>query len=425
MELGIIVIIITLLLILFRVPVAVAFAAPSIIYVLVTGTPVTIVGQRMVHSLNSYTILAVPLFIYVGSLLNHGGITDKIFDFANEMIGHISGGLAQVNITASLIFSGMSGAALADVGGLGRILIHAMEENGYPRDYSAALTSVSATIGPIFPPSIPLIIYGLVAEVSIIALFMAGVVPALICTVLLGVASYIIARRRDFPTQESDKTFTEKSKLFFIALPALLTPVVLIVGMLSGAFGPTELAAVTVIYVLLINLIIYKNRSSSYVFAAAKEAAHTTGVILFILAGAALFSWVISVEGVPRAVGAWLVLLTDDPLMLLLLINILLLIIGLFLETIAAILITTPIFLPPLVELGVDPVHFGVILVFNLMIGLVTPPLGLSLFVSSDIADVPVEKVIKQVLVYYVPLLLTLMFIVLFPELFLWTLDFV
>jgi tripartite ATP-independent transporter DctM subunit len=420
MELGILVVIATILLVLLRVPVAVAFAAPSVVYLLYTGTPSIVLAQRMLRSLNSYTILAVPLFIYVGSLLNYGGITDRIFNFAEELIGHYRGGLAQVNIIASLIFSGMSGAALADVGGLGRMLIHAMSESGYERDYSAAVTSASATVGPIFPPSIPFIIYGIVGEVSVIDLFLAGIIPAFLCTIMLVAMTAVIARSRGFPTSENDTTATEKGRLFFIALPALLTPVVLISGMLTGAFGPTEVAAVTVVYVILINIVFYGNRSVSYLITAAQEAVHTTSRILFILAGAAMFSYVISIEQLSGAVATALLGVSDNVYVLLIVINLLLLLVGLFLETVAAILIMTPIFLPPMEQLGVDPVHFGVIMVFNLMIGLLTPPLGLSVFISADIAEVPVEDVINDVKPYYIPLLLTLLIVTFLPALLLW-----
>jgi tripartite ATP-independent transporter DctM subunit len=420
MELGIIVVIATIVLVLVRVPVAIAFAAPSIVYLFYTGQPSLVLAQQLLHSLDSFTILAVPLFIYVGSLLNHGGITERIFDFADELIGHYRGGLAQVNTGTSLIFSGMSGAALADVGGLGRMLIHAMAENGYKRDYSAAVTSASATIGPIFPPSIPFIIYGIIGEVSIIDLFLAGIIPAIICTVSLALTTWILARHHDFPTGVNDTTPLEKLRLFFVALPALLTPVVLISGMLTGQFGPTEVAAVTVVYVVLINFIFYGNRTSQYLVTAGQEAVHTTSRILFILAGAAMFSYVISLEQLSEGVGTALFGLSENVFVLLLLINILLLIIGLFLETIAAILIATPILLPPMEALGVDPVHFGVIMVLNLMIGLLTPPLGLSIFVSSDIAEVPVEDVIKQMKPYYLPLLVTLLIVTYLPSLLLW-----
>ncbi|KTG12232.1 TRAP transporter large permease [Haloferax profundi] len=420
MELGVVVVIAALALVFLRVPIGVAFIVPSVVYIVITGVPVVTIAQRTMYSVNSYTILAVPLFIFVGSLLNQSGITDRIFEFTNHLVGHVSGGLAHVNIVASLIFSGMSGAALADVGGIGRMLIYAMDENGYERDYAAGLTSASATVGPIFPPSIPLIIFGLVGQVSIVSLFLAGVIPAILSVLLLMGFTAYLARKRNFPTSESDISLRKTGKSFAIAFPALLTPIVLISGMLTGAFGPTEIAAVTCVYVIAINVLLYGNRDVSYIFDASVEAVRSTSVIMFPLIGAALFGWVLTVEQIPNLVSNILFSVSTNPLVILLILNIVILVIGLFLETVAALLMLTPIFLPAVIKLGIDPIHFGVIMVFNLMIGLLTPPLGLSVYLSSDIADVPVENVIKQVSFYYVPLVLTLLLITFFPSIVLW-----
>lgn len=419
--LGVLVVVAFLVLMLLKVPVAIALLAPSVAFVLMEGERVTIVASRVVSSVDSYTILAIPLFIYVGSLLNHSGFTTLIFGFANKLVGKMRGGLAQVNIIASLIFSGMSGAALADIGGLGRMMIHAMQEYDYDSSYAAALTCASATAGPIFPPSIPLIIYGLVAEESILALFMAGIVPALVCIVLLMITTFFIARERDFPTVADDEIIGWGE--FTYTLPAVLTPIVLIAGMLTGIFGPSEVAAITVLYVIGINIVIYRNIERGYIFEASRESVRTTTTILFIIAAAAMFSWVISITRLAPFVTDSILVLTTDPIMVLLLINAIILLTGLFLETIAAIVVLTPLLLPAAIQVGVDPIHFGVILVFNLMIGLLTPPFGLSLFLSSQLAEVPVEETIKSLLPYYVPLLLTLAFVTYYPEAYLWTVD--
>ena len=418
---GAFVIIAFLLLMLMKVPVAVALLAPSIAYVFITGEGLTIVSSRVVSSVNSYTILAIPLFIYVGSLLNHSGFTSYIFKFANKLVGRMRGGLAQVNILASLIFSGMSGAALADIGGVGRMMIHAMEEYDYKSSYAAALTCASATAGPIFPPSIPLIIYGLIAEQSILALFMAGIIPALVCVVLLMITTVFIAQKHDFPTVDSEEIVGWGE--FTYTLPAVLTPIVLIAGMLTGIFGPSEVAAITVLYVIAVNVIIYRNIESGYILAASRESVRTTTAILFIIAAAAMFSWVLSVTRMAPFVTESILLLSTDPVTILLLVNLLVLLTGLFLETIAAIVMLTPLLLPAVTQVGVDPIHFGVILVFNLMIGLLTPPFGLSLFLSSQLADVPVEETIQSLLPYYIPLFLTLLYVTFFPETYLWTID--
>ena len=416
---GMIVIAVFLLLLLLRVPVAVALLVPSIGFILYNDEQITIIAQRVVYSVDSYVILTIPLFIFVGSLLNHSGFTDHIFNFANKLVGNIRGGIAQVNIVGSLIFSGMSGAALADIGGLGRMMIHAMEENDYDNAYAAALTSASATAGPIFPPSIPLIIYGLIAEESILALFMAGIMPAVITVVLLMITTLIIAIRRDFPT--ADKEDIVSWGRFFYSIPAILTPVVLIAGMLTGIFGPSEVAAITVLWVLGVNIMFYRQKDVGYLMTASKEAVRTTSVVLFIIAGAALFSWIMSITRVAPLITESILQFSSDPIVVLLIINVIILITGLFLETIAALVMLTPLLLPVAGQIGVNPIHFGIILVFNLMIGLLTPPFGLSLFLSSQLAEVPIERTVKQMLPYYVPLLVTLLIITYIPESFMWT----
>ena len=404
-----------------RVPVGVALLAPSIAFVIISGEGPRIVASRIVSSVDSYQLLAIPLFIYVGSLLNHSGFTSQIFGFANRIVGHLRGGLAQVNIIASLIFSGMSGAALADIGGVGRMMIHAMEEYNYSSSYAAALTCASATAGPIFPPSIPLIIYGLVAEESILALFMAGIIPALLCVFLLMVTTVFIARYHDFPTVAQDEIISWRE--FGHSLPAVMTPVVLIAGMLTGIFGPSEVAAITVLWVIGINVIVYRNYESGYIMGASRESVKTTTAILFIIAAAAMFGWVMSVTRIAPFVTESILSLTTDPIAVLLLLNLIILLTGLFLETIASLVMLTPLLLPVATQVGVDPIHFGVIIVFNLMIGLLTPPFGLSLFLASQLADVPVEDTIQSLLPYYVPLFITLLFVTFYPEAYLWTVD--
>ncbi|MFC4440375.1 MULTISPECIES: TRAP transporter large permease [Natrialbaceae] len=418
---GVMVVAAFLLLLLLRFPVAIALLAPSIGYVLWAGEPITIVAQRVVYALNSYTVLTIPLFIYVGSLLNHADFTTKIFKFSNKLVGGIRGGLAQVNIIASLIFSGMSGAALADIGGVGRAMIYAMEEYNYDSAYAAAITAASATAGPIFPPSIPLIIYGLLAEESILALFMAGIIPALMTVVLLMITTYFISVRRDFPTVDPDEKVGWSG--FSYTLPAVMTPVILIAGMLAGLFGPSEVAAITVLYVIAINVFVYRNVSTSYIMSASRESVRTTSIILFIVAAAALFAWVMSVTRMAPFVTETILGTTTNPIIVLLIMNLIILVTGLFLETIAALVMITPLLLPVATQIGIDPIHFGMIIVFNLMIGLMTPPFGLSLFLSSQIAEVPVEETIKQILPYYIPLFAVLFIITFYPETFMWTIE--
>ena len=413
---GLLVVLAFLLLALLRVPVFVALALPSAAYVFASGRPVLFTVNRMVRTVDSFTLLAIPLFIYVGSLMNHGDVTAKIFEFADDAVGHLAGGLAQVNVLTSLIFSGISGSALADIGGVGRVLIETMSENGYENDFSAALTSASATVGPIFPPSIPLIIYGIISEVSILQLLIAGAGPAIVTALLLMGWTGYLARRRDLPRNDARAGWRAIRYSFLVAFPALFTPVVLIAGMLGGFFTPTEAAAVTVLYIVVINTVVYRVTSIEYLWNAAVETARTTGSIVLILAAAAVFSFVLSVEGVDTLFAGFVFSLSEDPLVVLVLVNLLLLFIGLFLDPIAALVMMTPIVFPVLFEIGVDPVQIGVIMVFNLMLGLLTPPLGLSVYLSADIADVPVGSVFGETRSYYLIMIAVLLVITFVPE---------
>jgi tripartite ATP-independent transporter DctM subunit len=316
----------------------------------------------------------------------------------------------------SLIFSGISGSALADIGGVGRVLIRTMSNAGYDDDFSAALTSASATIGPIFPPSIPLIIYGIIAEVSVLQLLIAGAGPAIVTVLLLMVWTAYIARSRDLPSNDDRSSVRQMGRTLLIAFPALLTPAVLIAGMLGGFFTPTEAAAVTVVYILLINTALYTITDVEYLWTAAVETARTTGSIVLIVSAAAVFSYVLSVESIDSLFADFVFSISQDPIVVLLLVNALLLFIGLFLDPIAALVMMTPIVFPVLFEVGVDPVQIGVIVVFNLMLGLLTPPLGLSVYLSADIADVSVGSVFREVRVYYLVLLVALLVVTFVPE---------
>ena len=413
---GLLVIAGFLLLAFLRVPVFVALALPSTAYVVFSGRPVLFTANRMVRTVDSFTLLAIPLFIYVGSLINHGDVTDKIFEFADDAVGHLEGGLAQVNILTSLIFSGISGSALADIGGVGRVLIRTMSDNGYDDDFSAALTSASATVGPIFPPSIPLIIYGIISEVSVLQLLIAGAGPAVVTTLLLMLWTSYLARTRDLPSNEKRASLRRIQRSLLIALPALLAPVVLIAGMLGGYFTPTEAAAVTVLYILGINTLVYRVTNLRYLWNAATETVRTTGSIVLILAAAAVFSFVLSVERIDTLFATAVFSISENPAVVLLLVNALLLFIGLFLDPIAALVMMTPIVFPVLFEAGVDPVQIGVIMVFNLMLGLLTPPLGLSVYLSADIADVSVGSVFNETRSYYLIMLVALLIVTFVPE---------
>lgn len=402
-------------------PVVYAILLPSIGYVLIEGLPLGLLTQRITYALDSFPLVAVPLFIFVGNLMNLSGITDRIFRFAYTAVGRFPGGLAQVNIFGSLIFSGMSGAALADIGGLGRIEIDAMKKRGFDPSFAGAVTASSATIGPIFPPSIPLIVYGSVTSVSIVQLLIAGIVPALICMVLLMLTVFIIAVFHKHPRAERWSTPGEVVKDLVPALPAIIAPVLMVGGMMAGAFTPTEAAAVTAVYVILISGVVYRELTWLHLWNSALQTVRSTSAILIIVAAAALFGWILAVEQVPQIFAATVLGGgTTDRVMLLIIANLIFFVAGMFLDSTTATLLIVPIIAPPLVAAGIDPVHLGIITIFNLMIGLLTPPMGLSLFLVSSIAGVSLRSLLKALLPFYIPLLGTLAIITFMEDLTLW-----
>ena len=409
-----------LLFIMTGLPIGVSMGIPSAIYLLFNNIPISQLIQRMVASLNSFPLLAVPLFIMAAQLMNSSGITERLFEFAKLLVGRMKGGLAQVNIVASLIFSGISGAALADVGGLGNIEIEAMDKQNYPRESSAAITAASAVIGPIFPPSIPLIIYGAAAETSSMRLLIAGILPALVIAAALMLQVGFFARKHDYPRGVEGK-IAKKELVTIIkrGLPSMLMPLIMMVGMLSGYFSPTEVAAIAVAYAVILSLI-YKELTFTSFIKTCKDTLQSTASVLFVVSSAAIFAWVLTVEQLPQQTSAMMLGISDNPVILLILANIILLIAGMFLESTAAIMILTPILLPPLVASGVDPVHFGLVMVFNLMIGMITPPVGMSVYMLSPIVNLPVGRVFKAVLPYLASLLCALVILTYIPQISLW-----
>lgn len=417
---GIEVIVLFLILIILGLPIGVSMGLTSILYIIVENLPINVLAHRMGNAINSFPLLAVPVFIFAGCLMNTSGITQRIFTFVRSMIGGISGGLAHVNIVASLIFSGMSGAALADIGGLGNIEIEAMQDQGYRRDRAAAITAASATIGPIFPPSIPLIIYATVAEVSGIRMLIAGIVPGLLLAALLGIEVALLAKYYKFPREKHRVNGKTRLQLFIKAFPALLTPFILVGGLLSGMFSPTEVAGFTVFYAIMLGVFVYKELTWQNFKKMARDTIRSTANIMFIVSTASIFAFVLTIEQVPAHMKEFLLGISDNAIIQLLLANLILLIVGMIIEPIAALLVLTPILVPTLTASGVDPIHLGIVIVLNLMIGLLTPPVGMSLYLVSIVSKVPVQKVIKAVLPYFIPLLLALLIVTLFPSLSTW-----
>lgn len=401
-------------------PVVYAILLPSVAYVLIEGLPLGLLAQRITYALDSFPLVAVPLFIFVGNLMNLSGITDRIFRFAYTLVGRVPGGLAQVNVFGSLIFSGMSGAALADIGGLGRIEIEAMRKRGFSAAFAGAVTGASATIGPIFPPSIPLIVYGSVTSVSIVQLLVAGIMPAILCTVLLMTTVLVIATREKHPRADRWPTIGEVVHDFLPAIPAIIAPALMIAGMTFGAFTPTEAAAITAVYVVIISAVLYRELTLAHLWNSAILTARSSSAILIIVAAAALFGWILAVEQVPQTFAAALLGLSRDPIMLLIIANLVFFVAGMFLDSTTATLLLVPIIAPPLVLAGVDPVQLGIVTIFNLMLGLLTPPMGLSLFLVADIAKVSIRQLLKALLPFYIPLLTTLVILTSAKDFTLW-----
>lgn len=401
-------------------PIAVALGLSAGITIVTFGLPVHVLIQRSVNALDSTPLLAVPLFILAASLLSAIGVTQHIFDLVRMLVGRIRGAFAQVSILVSLIFSGVSGAALADIGALGKIQIDEMVRQGYKKQFGAGLTIAAATIGPIFPPSIPIIIYASVTNVSAIQLLIAGIVPALLITLFLMLQVAVMARMYDLPRDTVSPSLKAVARKAFISLPALLAPIILIGGLISGYFGPTEVAGVTVAYAMVIGFFIYRSLTLKAIWDGLRETVEATASILFIVSTAAVFAWVLTLDQVPARAGAFLLGLSKDPVVLLLLVNMLLLIVGMFLESIAAILIIAPIVAPALHAAGVDPLQLGIVFVLNLMIGLLTPPVGMSLYMVSIVAKMPIQSVIRGVLPFFIPLLLSLLAVTLIPAVSTW-----
>ena len=407
-------------LIILGVPVAIALAGASTVFLLVDGhVPTVVVAHRMVNGVNSFPLLAVPFFILAGNLMNTAGITERIFDFAKSLVGWMRGGLGHVNIGASVIFAGMSGAAVADAGGLGAIEIKAMRDANYDAGFSVGITAASSTIGPIIPPSLPMVIYGVVAGASIGQLFAAGFVPGLLMAVALMVMVAFYARRRGYPRDQAFR-FSVLGRTFLRAFLALLTPVIIVGGILSGAFTPTEAAIAACAWAMFLGVVVYRTLTFRRLLRVSMDTIETTAVVLFIVGAAAIFAWILTSNRVPEQFAGLILSVSDNWIVVLLLINLILLVVGCFMETVAAITILVPVLLPVAQHVGIDPVHFGVILVLNLMIGLLTPPVGMVLYVLSRVSKVPFERCVAATAPFLVPLFIVLALVTFVPAITMW-----
>ena len=418
MILGVLVIAILVLLCL-RVPVAISMLLPSLVYVACSqDITLGVALQQTVGSVDSFPLLAVPLFIMTGYLSNAGGLADRLFRMLLILFKKIPGNLGFVNVFSSLMFSWMSGAAIADAAGLGSVLVPAMKKRGYDEKFALGLTGASSLIGPIMPPSIPAIVYAVSAGVSVGALFFAGVLPALVLTSILCIFVYRDARKNPL-REEAITQNTPVNKAILSALPVLLTPVIILGGILGGIFTPTEAAAAAVMWVLILS-VFYRSLSVKSFRGVLVKTATTTGSIMLIVAAAGLFGWVIAREQGPQAVTEAMLQFTDNPIVFLLLINVVLLITGMILEPVAGLLITVPVLLPAAIEFGIDPLHLGIVMILNLVLGLLTPPVGLVLYVLSSVTGSSVQTVTRGTVPFLIPLLITLLIITFVPAFSLW-----
>ncbi len=417
---GLIILFVSLFgLMLMRVPIAFALALSSFAYILYSGLPPVLLMHNMVNGMDSFPLLAIPFFILAGALMNSAGITARIFGFARAIVGWMHGGLGHVNVGASIIFAGMSGAAVADAGGLGAIEIKAMREAGYDDDFSVGVTAASSTIGPIIPPSLPLVIFGVMASVSIGKLFVAGIVPGLLMALSLSVMIWWMSRKRNYPRDVSFSPSVIATRFKAAFLP-LMTPVIIVGGIVSGAFTPTEAAIGAVAYALILGTVLYRTLTVRKLAVISLETIETTAAIMMIVGAASVFAWILTANQVAAHFAEFVLSFTDSKAVVLLLIMAVVLIAGLFMETIAAISILVPVLMPVAAQFGIDPVHLGIIVILNLMLGLLTPPVGMVLFVLSRVSKVPFEQCVRATLPFLVPLLGVLLLLTFVPALVLW-----
>ncbi|OUN00185.1 MAG: hypothetical protein BAA02_05455 [Paenibacillaceae bacterium ZCTH02-B3] len=404
------------------VPIAFCTGLASMLYLMSNPSiPSEVLSHRLTGSLFSLVLLALPAFLLVGRMFNVAGITDRIFDFAISLVGRIRGGLAQANAMASMMFASMSGTAVGDAGGLGVIEMEMMKKAGYRPAFAAGITAASSVLGPIIPPSVAMVILGATASVDIGRLFMGGVIPGILMGISLMVYVYLYARftaeGRSWPVTKHDlKTMLRN---FRRAILPLLTPVIIIGCITFGVVTPTEAAVLAIDYALLLG-IVYRNISWKRLLETLEDCIETTGVFMFIFASAGVFGWLLTLEQVPQAVSDLLFSLTTDPTVILFLIVLFLLIVGAFLDTTAAILLVTPMLIPIVQQAGIDMIHFCIVLVVALIIGIITPPFGICLFVVSDVAKLPVTTVTRACLPYLVPMIIVVILLVLFPGLSTW-----
>lgn len=403
------------------VPIALSLGIASLVtIVLATNNSPTIIIQQSFTSLDSFPLMAIPLFILAGVLMSTGGISQRLLNLANVLIGFVAGGLAMVTVLASMFFAAISGSGPATVAAIGTFMIPSMREKNYGSGFAAAITASAGSIGVLIPPSIPFVMYGVVGTVSIGSMFLAGIIPGIILGFSLMVISYITAKKNGYEGSGEIPTFKDVLKALNEAKFALLVPIIILGGIYAGLFSPTESAAVASVYALFIGVFVYKELKWKSVYESFSSAALTNAATVIIIGFSVSFAYLMTRERIPSIVADFIVGISENPIVIILIINIFLLIVGMFIDTISAIVILTPILLPVVTNIGLDPIHFGVILVMNLAIGFVTPPLGVNLFVASNVGKVPFEKIVKGMIPILIVMLIALALVTYFPPLSTW-----
>ena len=403
------------------VPIFISMGLASVVYCTIfwNSASFTTISSEMVEFLNNFSFLAVPLFFLAGDLMNSGGITRRLVSFSTALVGHIRGGLSHVNIVASMVFSGVSGSAVADTSAIGSVLIPAMKEDGYPGAYAAAVTAASSTIGPVIPPSIPLVIYGLLAEESIGALFLAGAIPGALMGLYLIIASYIISKRRNYPARP--KAGLKKIlQTAADAAAALVMPIIIVVGIVSGIVTPTEAGALAVAYALVIGLFVYRELKFKDLLSILSRSMVSSSYVMIIIASAGIFSYLVADMRAGEMLAGFFTSISHSRWVVLCIINIFFLIWGCILEPMTALIVVVPMLMPLVKAVGIDPIHFGVVIVLNLMIALVTPPVGVVLYLATFLSESTFHEVVREIPPFLIALLLALVCVTFIPDLCLW-----
>jgi len=396
------------------VPIAFALGLSSFVYLITTDIPLVVIAQKIYAGMDSFTLLCIPGFMLAGSLMNTGGITKRIFNFCNALVGHIRGSMAMVNVLDSMVFAGISGTAIADVCSLGSMIIPAMVDEGYEDDFTVSLTASTSVVGPIIPPSVPMVVAGSVTATSVGKMFAGGLVPGIMLGVSFLIVTWFISMKRNYP-KHGRQSIKQILKSCYDAIFALLMPLIMMTGILGGFFTPTEAAIITVAYSLIVGIFIYRELKPKLIVQIVGETMRSAASILVLIGTANVFGWILISERVPQAIANGILQITDNYFLVVLIINLILLFAGMFMESLAAILILFPVLQPVAMGIGMSPVHFGVMAILNLMIGLITPPVGMCLCTAAQIGKVPYSRAIKANWPFLIASLVVLMLVSYFP----------